>query len=399
MNIYSLIFSNRPSKRLLRHALFWLVSSVFFLLSYWFPTYWFPAWNTHGVSSPILQGPLDLIDKFDLIALYTLLCMSFMMFFTYPLINFLLPRFLLKEKYIPFVIGIIIMLMLTVILVYFEFIFVSPAIQRSFGWTGKDPRSTRQLIECAFDITLFNCPTLGGIALGIKLLKRWWFKQKESAELTIAKATAELQLLKAQIHPHFLFNTLNNIYSFTLANSPKAPEMVEKLSALLYYIIHECNQPLVPLEKELTLIQDYILLEKIRYGELLDITIDVRGNISGKMIAPLLLIPLVENCFKHGASRMLSRPSVYLSVIVENESFCFLLNNNKPEVFHNPSQNGGIGLANVRKRLQLSYPGRTELSITEEPGYFTVLLIIELGPELDSNIHGLNKKVKKYEMA
>jgi sensor histidine kinase YesM len=378
MNVYHFIFSNNPGPRISRHTAFWLACSIFFLLSYWFPTYWFPAWNTHGITSPILQGELGSFQKFSLIFMYTLLCMSFMIFFTYALIYFLLPRYLLKGKYISFTAGIFLLLLLTIIQVHFEFKYVSPSIQRYFGWSGRDPRTLTQLIQCAFDIVLFNCPTIGGIALGIKLLKRWYLKQKETVQLVTAKATAELQLLKAQVHPHFLFNTLNNIYAFTLAASPKAPEMVKKLSGLLYYIIHECNLPLVPLEKELKMIQDYMGLEKFRYAEQMDMSIDIRGNYSDKMIAPLLLIPFVENSFKHGTSKMLSKPWLNLNIIIEKDEFYFQLNNSKPEEYISPFCNGGIGLNNVQKRLQLLYPGRHTLSITEEPEHFTVLLEINL---------------------
>jgi LytS/YehU family sensor histidine kinase len=263
------------------------------------------------------------------------------------------------------------------VLFYFDFKYGNPYIREIFGrapkaWTHKE------LLSCAWDMVLFNCPAVGGAALGIKLVKRWWLKQKESQQLATAKASAELQLLKAQVHPHFLFNTLNNIYSFTLNASPKAPEMVKKLSGLLHYIINECNQPTVLLEKELKMIHDYMGLEKVRYGEQMDMQVDIRGNYSGKMIAPLLLIPFVENSFKHGTSKMLSRPWVNLNIIIEEDIFYFMLNNSKPEEYISTAHNGGIGLANVQKRLQLLYPGRHEIKMTEEPEHFTVLLEINL---------------------
>ena len=154
--------------------------------------------------------------------------------------------------------------------------------------------------------------------------------------------------------------------------------MVEKLSRLLRYIIHECDQPTVPIEKELKMIRDYMGLEKVRYGEQMDMQIDIRGNYSGKMIAPLLLVPFVENSFKHGTSKMLSKPWVNLNIIVEGDIFYFMLTNSKPEEYINPANNRGIGLSNVQKRLQLLYPGRHELKMTEEPGHFTVLLEINL---------------------
>ena len=339
------------------------------------PVYWYPGWNTLKVPDPVLKS--GYMGFYFLVILNTLLAVAVHVFFTYMLIYWLMPRYLLKGKNIGFTFSVTVLLFSCVAVFYFDFKYGNPYIRELFGrpskiWTHKE------LLDCAWDMVLYNCPVVGGAALGIKLTKRWWLKQKESQQLTIAKTSAELELLKAQVHPHFLFNTLNNIYSFTLNASPKAPEMVKKLSRLLHYIIHECNQSTVPLEKELKMIKDYMGLEKVRYGEQMDMQIDIRGDYSNKMIAPLLLIPFIENSFKHGTSKMLSRPWVNLNIIVENDRFYFLLTNSKPEEYYNPSHNGGIGLTNVQKRLQILYPGYYELKMTEEPEHFTVLLEIGL---------------------
>ena len=164
----------------------------------------------------------------------------------------------------------------------------------------------------------------------IKLVKRWWLKQKETEQLAKEKTKAELQLLKAQVHPHFLFNTLNNIYFFTLTNSTQAPVMIKKLSGMLHYILNECNLPLVPLEKEIKMIRDYMALEKIRYAEQMQMTIDIKEDHDSKMIAPLLLIPFVENSFKHGASKMITQPWVKLTISIEEDRLHFIIMNSKP---------------------------------------------------------------------
>jgi LytS/YehU family sensor histidine kinase len=180
-------------------------------------------------------------------------------------------------------------------------------------------------------------------------MRRWWLKQKETEQLAKEQARAELQLLKAQIHPHFLFNTINNIYCFTLSASPLAPDMLKKLTAMLQYIVYECNQPSVPLEKELKMIQDYIALERVRYGEQMKLTIDINGSFQNKMIAPLLLIPFLENSFKHGASRMLQDPWINIKINIEDDQLYFFLINSKPTTAEKKSQIGSIGLINVRK--------------------------------------------------
>ena len=375
MKTYDLIFSSQPRHRIFRHTLFWIAWWIFFEFTYFMPVYWYPGWNTQTIPAPVTESGYS---TFALLVLAnTFLAVIMHVFFTYMLIYLLMPKYLVKGKYLAFTFSLIALLFSSVALFYFDFKYGNPYIRENFGrapkaWTHKE------LLSCSWDMVLYNCPAVGGAALGIKLIKRWWLKQKESQQLTTAKASAELQLLKAQVHPHFLFNTLNNIYSFTLDASPKAQEMVKKLSGLLHYIIHECNQPTVPLEKELKMIKDYMGLEKVRYGEQMDMQIDIRGDYTNKMISPLLLIPFVENSFKHGTSKMLSRPWVNLNIIVEDNIFYFLLTNSKPEEYYNPSPNKGIGLNNVQKRLQILYPGYHELKMTEEPEHFTVLLEIDL---------------------
>src|SRR5690606_11873155 len=115
---------------------------------------------------------------------------------------------------------------------------------------------------------------------------------------------AQLQLLRAQVHPLFLFNTLNNIYSYTQSNSPVASKMISRLSDLLRYVLYEASQSEVPLQKELRMLKDYIDLERVRYDDRLDLDIQISEEIGDYKIAPLLLLPLVENCFKHGTSQM-----------------------------------------------------------------------------------------------
>jgi len=233
---------------------------------------------------------------------------------------------------------------------------------------------------------LSSLPVIAGFAVMIKLIKRWWLKQKQTEQLFNEKTKAELQLLKAQVHPHFLFNTLNNIYYFTLSGSPKAPEMINKLSGLLYYILNECTLSLVPLQKEINMLRDYMALEKIRYGEQMNMTIEIQeegspplqGETVRGLIAPLLLIPFVENSFKHGTSKMLAHPWVKLQMIIENNMLHFSVTNSRPEEAEPNVKKGSIGLRNVKKRLELLYPGTYQLNIISEPESFFVSLKIPL---------------------
>jgi LytS/YehU family sensor histidine kinase len=231
-------------------------------------------------------------------------------------------------------------------------------------------------------------------------LKRWYLKQKETEQLVREKINAELQLLKAQVHPHFLFNTLNNIYSFILNGSDRAPEMIKKLSSLLHYILNDCNRQYVPLDKELSMIQDYIALEQIRYGDRLNLSLHIQGTVKDKMISPLLLIPFVENSFKHGTSRMLAHPWVRLDIHIEKDFLEFKLTNNKPEYNNESAGKKGIGLNNVKKRLQLLYPETHSLKIVESDMSYEVFMKIALHlPEDKTKQDTVTNKKEVYELA
>ena len=234
---------------------------------------------------------------------------------------------------------------------------------------------------------LGNPPLICGLFLSLKTLKSWHLEQLKTATLARENANAELQLLKAQIHPHFLFNTLNNIYSFSLKQSPEAGMLVKKLSGLLGYMVHECDQQLVPLEKEIKLIQDYIGLEKVRYGDRLNLRVEITGEYRDKMIAPLLMIPFVENCFKHGASIMRGEQWIGLSIRTKEDQLDFNLSNSKPPQVIETNNTRGIGLANVQKRLELLYPGKHFLTIASTSDTYNVHLQVSLQqlPALDQS--------------
>ena len=241
---------------------------------------------------------------------------------------------------------------------------------------------------------------MAGFAVIIKMMKRGWLKQQETLQVAREKAKAELQLLKAQIHPHFLFNTLNNIYFFTLTASPKAPEMLMKLADMLRYILNECNEALVPVEKEIKMIENYVALEKIRYGDRLKMELEVEGDYNNKMIAPLLLIPLIENSFKHGASKMLANPWVNLNITIEGHYLFFLLSNSRPDEIVILQRGGHIGLNNVRKRLALLYPAAHELSVVDGSESFEVYMkirLVEAGEMVNKNEAKTERL--KYELA
>jgi LytS/YehU family sensor histidine kinase len=209
-----------------------------------------------------------------------------------------------------------------------------------------------------------------------KLFKYWFKKQQAWLQAEKEKVTAELQLLKAQVHPHFLFNTLNNIYSFSLEQSPKTPGLILKLSSLLSYMLYDCKGEEVLLEKEIEIMKNYIDLEKERYGNKIEISWDIEGDVKDKYIAPLLLLPFLENAFKHGTSEQLEKPWLSVDLSVRHNILKCKIANSKNEYI--PFSKNGIGIQNVKKRLAFIYPARHELKLNDEGNFFVVSLLLEL---------------------
>jgi len=219
----------------------------------------------------------------------------------YTTTYFLIPKFLLTKKHLKFfvllLVSAIIYVALYRVIIYYV---LAPLL-----YTPKSYKLVKEagLFYPYYSLySLFSIYSVVALASFIKILKQWFQNQQLTQQLEKEKLEAELKFLKAQINPHFLFNTLNNLYALTLKKSNKAPEIVLKLSSLLDYMLYECNAPFVSLDKEIQLIKNYISLEKLRYGNRLKIDFTVEGNTSEKQIAPMLILPLVENCFKHGAS-------------------------------------------------------------------------------------------------
>jgi len=203
-------------------------------------------------------------------------------------------------------------------------------------------------------------------------------KQQQLLRVEKEKVTAELQLLKAQVHPHFLFNTLNNIYSFSLEASPKTPSLILKLSSLLSYMLYDCKADEVLLEKEVEIMRHYIDLEKERYGNKIDISWNVEGEVRDKYLTPLLLLPFLENAFKHGTSEQLEKPWLSVDISVKNDSLRCKIANSKNE--NTQVSKHGIGIQNVKKRLAFLYPEKHELKMNDESNFFVVSLLIDLKP-------------------
>ena len=299
--------------------------------------------------------------------------------FAYTGIYLLLPRFLMREKYFWFSLGLIFNSVVHIFLLQSFLKWILPLhIYEAMSFSV----ITEFIMIGAFPVFI--------VILTYKILKTWYQKEEERTDLIISNSRAELMLLKAHVHPHFLFNTLNNIYSYALDRSSKAAELVSKLSHIIRYMTMECDQSRVSLAKELKMLNDYVGLEKVRYGKRLNLSVDIQGDASEKFIAPLLMIPLIENSFKHGASRMLSHPWISLSIIIEESRLQFNLSNSRP--MQQPVANGksGLGLKNVKRRLDLLYGKNYYLEISSDAEVFSVKM--ELSLERSSEVTATNER-------
>ncbi len=194
----------------------------------------------------------------------------------------------------------------------------------------------------------------------LKFTTDWFLNERVQRDLENQRLTAELSFLKSQINPHFLFNSLNTIYSLAYQQSETTPEAVLKLSEIMRYMLYECNDNKVDLDKELKYLQNYIDLQKIRFANKAFIDYSVIGEVDHQRIVPLILISFVENAFKHGVANDPEHPIV-LALTVTDTKLNFYVHNKKHQ--HNRDAAGGIGLNNVQRRLNLLYPGKYNLTI------------------------------------
>lgn len=338
--------------RLLQHTAFW----CFYVLIYTF------NYRKEG------ELYLDM-----LVAVFTL---PTHMFFTYTQLYLLIPQFLLKKRLALYVLLSAALAETAMMINWLSYSWFAKPLHRTYMihfdlWRSLTSFNLRHVRS------LFALLMICGIAVSIKLLKKWYAENDKRKQIEKEKLSMELEMLKAQVHPHFLFNTLNNLYSLTLSHSDKAPVVVTHLSDLLRYMLYECNEPEVPLEKELAVLEKYIELEKLRFGNRIDVGFTCSGHTASLKIAPLLLLPFVENCFKHGVSNQLEQSWINIYLHAEGNTLQFTMSNSYYENGHE-SVTGGLGLQNIRKRLELLYPDKYELLINTAPETYTTKLSIEL---------------------
>jgi sensor histidine kinase YesM len=285
---------------------------------------------------------------------------------TYFVNYFLIPRYLLKDRYgffiLYFIYTLIISLFLEIVIVVTTFILLAGL-------------NVRNMSPASFDFFFLLTSLLMVVLLGvcIKLLLHWRDSKENYQKLMRDKVEAELKFLKVQLNPHFLFNTLNNLYYLTTEKSDKAPLAILQLSELLDYVMHTGKSFFVPLEKEWKQVQNYIELEMLRYDDRVNIDKSLSGNPEHCQIAPMILITLIENAYKHGVMHVAGKSWIKFDVACSQEGIIISVANS----WKMASAGNGIGLVNLRSQLDLLYGDNYDLKIDRQPDEFVVNLTLE----------------------
>ncbi len=353
------IFPIKPAT-IISHLLFWAayLGFIVFIFSGRFPLEWALQ---RALLLGVIQAPLVYLNM-----------------------GVYVPYFLEKKKYLIY----ILLCLLSIVAVYYLYeYFTQPDFERASRASrgGRPPQSSPNAPFLRFDrpsirglINIFMSSSLLLFSSIIKMAQLAAVKEKEAALLRGENLNSELKFLKAQINPHFLFNTLNNIYSLSMIKSDKAPDMIMKLSDMLRYILYECSdKDKVPVAKEVAYIHNYIDLQLLKDSGIKNVHFDenIRDNVS---IAPMLLIPFIENGFKHSRIEDTENGWIHIKLETSRTKIDFHMENSLPQLEYSKDKTGGIGIENARRRLELLYPGNYKLEIEKKETVFVVSLHINL---------------------
>lgn len=336
------------SNRILHHASFWIISFLVFA-------------NTFKVS--------EYVQKIDYI--YAMLFHISLGFTVYINLYLIIPGLLSKKKYLLYVLAIVNNLLFGIIINNISFNWLSDRILKEYYFISY--YNNFDLLK--FFIVYISVTTL------LKLSKSWFRVQEmhyKLARIERENINSELKALKAQINPHFLFNSLNLLYALAVKNSKHTPEAIIQLSDILRYVTYETKNENIELKSEVELIENYIALQRLRVDAEADIQFDKNIKSGRIKIAPMLFLPLIENSFKHGIGGDTKNTFVHIQLISDANTIHFEIENNKGNIDDSiDNEEGGIGLENIRKRLNLLYTGKYNFDIVETDGKFKVKLLIK----------------------
>jgi two-component system, LytTR family, sensor kinase len=281
----------------------------------------------------------------------------------------LIKQYLLKKRLIAFRIGFVVSaIVFTLIRRAFNYYYTYPTYWPNGSYMPFIfvPKVIIEAVNIYLIVALYTM---------FYFLRAWYEQQRLAQELLRDKAFAQLELLKNQVQPHFIFNTLNNIYSLSLKNSPRTSDLIYRLSSLLSYMLYDSRQEFIPVSKEMEYIHNYIELEKIRYGERLDVAVNCFDAVDQFTIPPLLILPLVENSFKHGVSNDVGNSWIRVDLSVKDDWLTVKIENSRvADQVNGHAVYKGIGMENVKKRLEIIYPDRHEFKCMGEGQSFLTIL-------------------------
>jgi len=272
---------------------------------------------------------------------------------SYLNIYYLMPKFVFKKKYFTYVILLIASLFVALLLKFnLTYFLINHNV-----WPEGPEVINHLTLNYSIDMMIGELYVITFVT-SIKITLDWIYEHKRVSDLEKTNLETELMFLRSQISPHFFFNTLNNIYSLALGKSDKTPQVILKLSELMRYLLYETNNKRISLEKEILCIQDYLDLERLRYGEQLEIEMNITGNIINKQIAPLLLLGFIENAFKHGVNNSIGKVKIIIEFNIVDGFLYFSISNPTPLMKGENKkikEPVGIGIKNIKKRLNLGY--------------------------------------------
>lgn len=312
-------------------------------------------------------------ELFTLSAKTALFKLPILMLAAYAFNYWQIPYYLKQKKHFIFILSMLFMIFILVLL------FRLTGYYYLDEYCVDGPYPLLSLEDFPLYMLSFHFPAL--IMYFYKTNKEQEQERKKLYELEKEKTSTELKYLKAQLNPHFLFNTLNNLYSYVITKSPKAPGMVLQLSEILDYILYRSQQAFVPLTEEIHTIENYIALEQIKYGNRLIISFRKENLHKALEITPLLLLSIVENAFKHGVSGSITKPEVRISLEqLDNQIEYMVWNTKTTNINNNKTDNykEGIGLVNIKRQLDLIYPKKHELVTEETDTFFNLKLTLKL---------------------
>lgn len=290
----------------------------------------------------------------------------------YMVIYSLLPKYLIRQKYFRFVVFALIS-----ILIFSVLSAIGGKIVAMLLWHSNF--NLDFILLRAFSEST-DMAIVTGVFSAAVILQSKYSSDQLNRRLERERLEAELNFLKGQINPHFIFNVINSIYVLIEEDKKLASEMLLKFSGLLRYQLYECQSPAMPIERELNFLRDYIGLESIRNRENLRVVVDMSTSINHFEISPFILTPFVENAFKHVSHWSRNENYIRITADRKNSEFCFSVTNTTEAPAHQNGTYGGIGLENVKKRLNLIYPQRHTLNIIQQPDIYTVTLTIHVSP-------------------